>query len=145
MAVSYGGQAEKEVRHHFTWILDLKREMGKWEIQVHVRGLRFKVDLASHETCKAKHDKNVQDFLQDNPTAPPSLDVLGIQSHTATAQCSQPLTPRQLPIYICERKLGTGSFGSVDKVIDVSTGAIFARKEFYESQWGKGGNRRKTD
>lgn len=131
------------MRHHFTWILDLKKDEGKWEIGVHVRGLKFKVELASHETCKAEYNKNVEKFLQKGRTDLPSLDVLGIDSHTTTAQPSQPLTPRQLPIYICERKLGSGSFGRVDKVIDVSTGAIHAGKTFYEPQWGEGQERRR--
>lgn len=141
-AVSYSDQAKEEVRHHFAWILDLEKEEGKWKIEVYTRGLSFKVELASHKTCKAEYDKNVEDFLQKTRSDLPPLDILGINSHTTTAQPSQPLTPRQLPIYIRERKLGSGSFGGVDKVIDVSTGAIYARKAFYEPQWGKGRERR---
>lgn len=142
-AVSYSGQAREEVRHHFTWILDLEKEEGKWEIEVHARGLSFKVELASHKTCEAEYDKKADEFLEDSRTALPPLDVLGIDSHTTTAQPSQPLTPKQLPIYIRERKLGSGSFGGVDKVINVSTGAIYARKEFYEPQWEKRKERRR--
>ena len=142
-AISYNGQASEEVRRHFTWILDLEKEQGKWEIEVNARKLRFKVELASHKTCKAEYDKEVQEFLRDSRTALPPLDVLGIDSCTTTAQTSQPLTPRQLPIYIRERNLGSGSFGRVDKVINVSNGAIYARKEFYEPQWGKGKERRR--
>ena len=108
---------QQEVRHHFTWILDLKKEEGKWEVEVHIRGLRFKVELASHNTCKAKYNKNVEEFLKNSQMAIPPLDVLGIDSYTTTVQPSQSLTPRQYPIYICERKLGSGSFGRVDKVI----------------------------
>ena len=141
--VSYSGQAEDEMRRHFTWILDLEKEDGGWEIDVSVRGLGFKVELPSHKTCKAEYDKRVDDFLKDSRTALPPLDVLGIDSHTTTAQPSQSLTPRQLPIYIRERKLGSGSFGGVHKVIDVSTGATYARKEFYEPQWGKGRERKR--
>lgn len=141
--VSYSGQAEEEVRHHFIWILDLEKEEGKWEIEVNARKLRFKVEVASHEKRKAEYDKNVKDFLQNSRTCLPPLDVLGIDSQTTTAQPSQPLTPKQLPIYIRERRLGSGSFGGVDKVIDVSTGAIYARKEYYEPQWGKGKERRR--
>jgi len=143
MAVSYSGQAREEVRHHFTWILDLKKEEEKWDVEVHIRGLRFKVELASHKTCQAEYDKEVDEFLKDSRTALPPLDVLGIDSHTTTAQPSQPLTPRQLHIYIRERKLGSGSFGGVDKVIDVSTGALYARKEFYEPQWRNGKERKR--
>ncbi len=142
-AVSYSGQAIEEVRHHFTWLLDLKKEEGIWEVEVHVQGLKFKVELASHNTCKTEYDNKIEKFLKDNRTALPPLDALGIDSYTTTAQPSQPLTPRQLPIYIRERKLGSGAFGEVDKVIDVSTGAIYARKEFYEPQWEKGKERKR--
>ncbi len=143
MAVSYGDQAEYEVRHHFTWILDLKDEKGKWEIRVHVRGLEFKVELASHETGNADYDKNMKEFLEASRPALPSLDVLGIYSHATTAQDSQALTPRRRPIYISERQLGSGSFGKVDKVFNVSTGAIYARKKFYEPQWARGQEERR--
>lgn len=142
-AVGYSGQAKEEVRHHFTWILDLKREDGKWEIEVNARKLRFKVELASHETCKAEYDKKVKDFLEQSSTALPPVDGLGIDSYMTTAQPSQASTPRQLPVYISERELGRGSFGRVDRVIDVSTGGMYARKEFYEPQWGKNEERRR--
>jgi len=142
-AVSYSGQAKKEVRHHFTWILDLKRKKGKWEVGVHIRGLSFKIELASHNTCNAEYNKNVDRFLQNARRNLPPLDILGIDSHATTAQPSQPLTSRQLPIYICEKKLGNGSFGEVHKVIDVNTDAIYARKAFYEPQWGENQERRR--
>ena len=136
-AVSYDGQASKEVRHHFTWILDLQKEEGKWEVRVHVRGLEFKVELASHETCKAEYDKNVKEFLENSRMDLPPLNILGMESHITIVQPSQPLTPRQLPIYISERNLGSGSFGKVDKVVNVSTGATYARKEFKEPPLAK--------
>ncbi|KAL8816167.1 MAG: hypothetical protein Q9223_004776 [Gallowayella weberi] len=136
-AVGYNDQAIKEVRRHFTWILDLEKEEGKWEVVVNVRELRFKVELASHETCKAKYDEKVEDFLRRKSGTLPSVDGLGIDSYTTTAQTSQASTPKQLPIYISERELGHGSFGRVDRVIDVSTGVVYARKEFYEPRWGK--------
>lgn len=72
-----------------------------------------------------------------------SLDVLEIDNHTTTTQPSQPLTPRQLSIYIRERKLGSNLFGEMNKVIDVSIGAIYARKEFYEPQWEKNKERKR--
>ena len=93
-AVSYSGQAKDKVRYHFTWILDLKKKEGKWEVEVHIRGLRFKVEVASHKTYKADYNKNLEEFLKDSYTALPPLDVLGIDSHITTVQPSQPLTPR---------------------------------------------------
>ncbi|KAI9777434.1 MAG: hypothetical protein M1816_004724 [Peltula sp. TS41687] len=144
-SVSYSGQAKDEVRHHFTWILDLKKDEGKWDVEVHVPsqgGLAFKVELASHDTCKAEYNTKVKKFLDESRTALP-LEMLGIYSHTTTAQLSQSLTPRRHPIYISEQKLGGGSFGTVDKVIDVSTGAEYARKQFYEPVWRRDERRRK--
>ncbi|KAL8935150.1 MAG: hypothetical protein Q9211_004856 [Gyalolechia sp. 1 TL-2023] len=137
-AVGYSGQARKEVRRHFTWILDLTNEEGgEWEIVVNARGLSFKVELASYQTCKAEYKKKLTSFLERSSTALPPVDKLGIDSYATTAQPSQASTPKQLPIYISERELGRGSFGRVDKVIDVSTGARYARKEFFEPRWVK--------
>ncbi|KAI4228462.1 MAG: hypothetical protein L6R40_008127 [Gallowayella cf. fulva] len=116
---------------------------GKWEIEVNARKLRFKLELASHKTCKAEYDKEVKKFLKQSSTALPPVDGLGIDSYTTTAQPSQASTPRPLPVYVSERGLGRGSFGRVDRVIDVSTGAIYARKEFYEPQWAKNEERRR--
>ncbi|KAL9011220.1 MAG: hypothetical protein Q9173_003915 [Seirophora scorigena] len=67
-AVSYG-QAEEEVRHHFTWILDLDKHDGEWKVKVHVRELVFKVELASHQTCEAEYQRNVTEFLKLSQTA----------------------------------------------------------------------------
>ena len=142
-AVGYNDQAIKEVRRHFTWILDLEKEEGEWEIVVNAQELRFKVELASHETCKAEYDKRVKEFLDRKSETLPLVDGLGIDSYTTTAQPSQASTPKQLPVYISERELGHGSFGRVDRVIDVSTGAIYARKGFHEPQRGKNEERRR--
>ena len=138
-AVSYSGQASEEVRHRFIWILDLEKEEGKWEIKINVRGLEFKVEFASHETCEAEYDENVKKFLKYSRTADPAIDGIQLDSFMTTGS----LTPGQCPIYIHERNLGRGSFGGVDKVVNVSTGAIYACKEFYEPQWRKGKERRR--
>ena len=149
-AVSYDGQAEKETRHHFTWILDLKKDKGEGhnenrgrELNVLVQGLRFKIVLASHKTCWAEYCNNLESFLDEYRAALPPLGALGIDSYTTTARPSGTLTPKRLPIYIRERELGSGTFGRVGKVIDVSTGATYARKEFCEPQWRKNEGRRR--
>ncbi|KAI9675746.1 MAG: hypothetical protein M1817_001113 [Caeruleum heppii] len=129
-AVSYNGQAKDEVRNRFIWILDLKPNVGRYDVQVHIHGLSFKVELATHNTCEAEYGKKVNDFLKDLRTASPPLGGLGI--YTPTADPSESLTPKRLPIYIREQNLGSGSFGGVDKVIDMSTGSVYARKDFYE-------------
>ncbi|MDI1488801.1 MAG: hypothetical protein OHK93_008077 [Ramalina farinacea] len=142
-AVIYNGQAREEVRHHFTWILNLAKGEGEWKIVVHVRRLKFKVELASHETYKAEYNENVEKFLNHSRTADPPLGVLSINSYLTTVIPSQSLTPGQRPIYIHEEELGRGSFGRVDRVVNVSTGAIYAHKEFYEPKWEKDAEHRK--
>ncbi|KAI4089705.1 MAG: hypothetical protein L6R37_008009 [Teloschistes peruensis] len=63
-AVGYSDQAIMEVRRYFTWILDLKKENGKWEIVVNAEELRFEVELANHETCKTEYFKKLYDYSQ---------------------------------------------------------------------------------
>ncbi|KAI9772280.1 MAG: hypothetical protein M1840_001029 [Geoglossum simile] len=130
--VSYGGKARDEVRHNFTWILSLghNRKVYK-DIIVRVNRLRFKVELASHETCGAEYLGNVNKFLEEIRATLPPFDMLGIYSQKTTAPPSQSLSPKQRPIYILERELGTGAFGRVDEVVDVSTGSTYARKTFF--------------
>ena len=62
----------------------------------------------------------------------PQFDKLQIYSQGATVPPSQCLSSKQRPIYISEASLGDGKFGSVDKVVDVSTGSRYARKKFHQ-------------
>ena len=160
-AVSYSGQAEHEVRHKFPWILNLEKDKGEkkegkekeekgkgkkegeWKLKIHVRGLEFKVELTSHRTCEVDYEKNVTKFLKLSRTADPPLGGLSIDSYMTEVMPSQSRTPGQRPIYIREDNLGKGAFGQVDRVVDVSTGAIYARKTFHEPSWAKNTERRK--
>lgn len=137
-SVSYTDQGKDENRRNFTWILDQKKTVGQWDLEVRLRRLAFKVKLAGHRTCEEKYMENVDRFLQDSRTTV-SIDPLGIDSHPTTAQATQPRTPREHIIYISEdiseNQLGYGSFGVVDKVINVSTGVTYARKKFLNPRW----------
>ena len=97
----------------------------------------FRVELASHRTCEAEYEKNVGKFLEYSQTADPFLGGLSIDSYTTEVAPGQSRTPGQRPIYIHVEPLGKGAFGQVDKVIDVSTGAIYAHKTFHESPWAR--------
>ena len=46
-------------------------------------------------------------------------------------------SPRQEPIYLLEEELGRGSFGTVYKAVDVSTGDVHAAKKFHYGDWKK--------
>lgn len=63
--------------------------------------------------------------------------MLSIDSYTTEVAPSQFRTPRRRPVYIHEEKLGKGSFGQVDRVVGVSTGAIYAHKTFHEPPWAE--------
>lgn len=89
------------------------------------------LELATHATCKADYEANRDSFLKAREKALPALDVLGINSQLSTTAPSQPRTAKQLPIYHTVRFLGCGSFGTIYKVRDVSTGEDYAAKKFH--------------
>lgn len=142
-AVSYDEQAKDEVRHHFTWIHNLKNDEGEYyKIQVHIGELEFKVKLASYQTCEVEYNENMENFLKNSRTADPPLGALNIDSFT-TEVPSHSCTPGQRPVYVEQKILGEDSFGRVYKVIDASTGAIYARKTFHHPRWVKDLERRR--
>ena len=111
---------------------------------MHLQNLEFEVQLASHETCQTDYDKRVNKSLILGRTVDPPLGGLTIDSYTIEVASSQSRTPGQRPVYISECVLGKGSFGTVDRVINASIGAIYARKTFHESMWTNSrGNQRK--
>ncbi|KAI9789470.1 MAG: hypothetical protein M1816_006012 [Peltula sp. TS41687] len=74
---------------------------------------------------------NLRDsYLRERGDAIPPLDVLGIQSQSTTMAPTGSHSPRQRPIYLKREKLGSGSFGTVHRMIDVSTGEVYAGKRF---------------
>ena len=129
--VSYDGQCERQLRHQFNWLLFDKFR----KIVVTVQELSFEIRLAIHETCKMAYSEKVQEFCEASQTALPSLDILGIKSQLTTAPLSQALSPMRQPIYLLGQELGSGAFGQVYKVMNVSTGLEYAGKQFYQQCW----------
>ncbi|KAI9717981.1 MAG: hypothetical protein M1828_007017 [Chrysothrix sp. TS-e1954] len=126
--VTYRGES-KGNRKNFTWILDLI----EGDVEVHVAGLCFRIDLATHESCQVEYDANVEKYMRESACCghPPLLDGLALRSQTTTAQPSRPDSPTQLPILLKASKVGGGYFADVYQVINVSDGRVFARKEFH--------------
>ncbi|KAK5141074.1 hypothetical protein LTR04_002730, partial [Oleoguttula sp. CCFEE 6159] len=120
--VSYDGQARDQKRSYFTWIIF----QGLEKIKVHLAGTNFKfqIKLAEHENCEPKYLEHVNTFLEERRTLEESgpavshLDMLDIHSRNTTAAPSEPLSPRQGPIYLLHEELGRGEFGRVYKVIN---------------------------
>ena len=139
------------MRHHFTWILDLPKDKGEdgrkknWTTGVHVRELTFEVKLASHQTCEDDYIENMDQFLILSRTSDPPLSGLSIDNCTTEVAPSQSRTPGQRPVYISESFLGEGTFGRVDRVVDASTAAIYARKIFREPSNATGKEHRRKE
>lgn len=133
----------REKRHHFTWILsgdDVPDKARKIVIQI--EEIRFQIIISKHDTYPGLYNDNINRFLREaNANDELPLSALGIESTTSTAQQSGAHTPTpQTPIYIKQWKLGSGHFSIVNRVWDVSTGFVYAAKEFFnmkESEWRK--------
>ncbi|EED15615.1 hypothetical protein TSTA_050540 [Talaromyces stipitatus ATCC 10500] len=132
-AVTYSNQISREMRRNFEWILDLNREGDRlWEVEVYVpnlKGLSLNLVFSDHSTCKEEYSARVDRFLANCLSTLPPLHLIGLDSPTADA--STAMTPRKQPIYLRERKTGSGALARVYLVIDVSTGKQYAQKEFH--------------
>ncbi|KAG8530168.1 uncharacterized protein KY384_005651 [Bacidia gigantensis] len=131
MSVSYDDQGGDEKRCQYTWFLDLVDEgEQKMIVKVHLVGLSFEIHLPDHHECREQYDASVEEFVQNTETSDLPVDLLGIHSDASTAMVSQPSSPRQRPFFVTRLELGSGAFGSVDKVVDERTRATYARKTF---------------
>lgn len=133
--VEYDGKG-KERRRNFTWIIG--GHIGpdntkKIVIELNTK-LRFRI-LVSKPSFPTTYSDNVKMF-RANFAAETSLPLgaLGIQSNASTAASSGTSSPTGDHIFLGEKKLGSGSFATVFRVWDVSTGAEFASKRFNDDQ-----------
>lgn len=133
--VEYDGKG-RERRRNFTWIIGGQSGPDKTEtivIEFNTK-LRFQI-LVSKPSIPTIYSDNVRIFRANFPaeTSLP-LGVLDIQSNASTAAPSGTSSPIGDPVFIGEEKLGSGSFATVFRVWDVSTGAEFASKRFGDLQ-----------
>ena len=136
------------LRNHFTWILfdhyenivvtlnKAKPEDDEDKTKVKAKNtneLIFKVEWPKNrnELYWAEYNAHRDAYLEDRRNALPSLSQLGVESQQTTAQLTAPHAPRQQPMYLPEEELGRGQFGTVHKVLDVSTGDEYAGKTFH--------------
>lgn len=107
---------EPRGRNQFTWILFYKYKNIKIALKKDGNKLVFKVEWPDRKSCQAQ---------------------LGVESQQTTTLLTAQHSPRQQPIYLPEEKLGRGSFGTVYKAVDVSTGYEYAVKMFHGGNWKK--------
>lgn len=129
-AVSYNGWGEKITRlRGFKWILS----RGK-VLSVHLPNYSLGLLLPTYETCQtADYQENVTAYLKNSYDAVPRFDQLATESLDRTAFSTNPLSPRQHPIYVPSEELGEGTFGRVFRVTDVSTAHEYAAKVFKDN------------
>lgn len=133
--VSYEGQGDYP-RTHFTWIMFDDIQSIIVTVGKRTSELQFQVVLPERNSDAIKSYKQKRkQYLKDCRNAPILLDRLGIESEETTARPSQSQSPKGRPIYILGTKIGQGGFGAVYMARDVSTGDIYAGKEFYGSGW----------
>ena len=138
--VDYNGE-DPSRRTQFTWILfdtyqNIKITLGEKE------DLIFKIKWPDHGTYRAEYEAYRNAYFKERRSALPTLSQLGMESQQTTAVPTAQHSPRQEPpgqepIYLLEEELGRGSFGTVHKAVDVSTGDVHAAKKFHHSDWKK--------
>lgn len=91
----------------------------------------------NREHCQAEYKAHREAYLEERRNTLPTLGQLDVESQQTTALLTALHSPRQQPIYLPEEELGRGGFGTVYKAVDVSTGDIYAAKEFLGGHWKK--------
>ena len=132
----------REKRHHFSWILSGENLDEINQIIIKIGDIEFQIIISKHETYPDLYSDNVDRFLYEAKVGNElPFGALGFQSTTSTAQQSGAHTPTpHTPIYINQWRLGKGHFSIVNRVWNVSTGFVYASKEFFnmkESEWRK--------
>ena len=136
--VDYNGE-DPPGRNQFTWILFATYE----NIQITMGDLIFKVKWPENRKfCLAEYETHRDAYFEERRNALPPLSQLDMASQQTTAVPTVQHSPRQEPlgqepIYLLEEELGRGSFGTVHKAVDVSTGDVYAAKRFHHSDWKK--------
>ncbi len=125
--VSYNRQHGDQVRAHFTWILFTW--VHTFEVRIPETDIAFRVELSWDARSPPKILENFFAACQSSEQLP-KLRPLGLESRTSTAAPSGSKSPPgQDPIYHFEaNSLGSGGFGTVYKVHNVSTGEQYAAK-----------------
>ncbi|KAL9041404.1 MAG: hypothetical protein Q9180_001302 [Flavoplaca navasiana] len=137
--VSFNDQGTRHPRHRFSWILFPQFGPIRIEIGKHGRyEFTAELEFPTHITCEADYLANLKSYMQKMKNADPSVDLLNFSTETAARTGA--LSPRQQPQYYIhyqEGLLGKGEFGAVYKATDVSSGNVYAAKQFFRAGWAK--------
>jgi len=113
-----------EKRSNFVWILD--PDMRNIVIRLH-KDIVFRVEVVIKDTESPAQLRRIGQFLR--PRSPEALlDALQLDTGRTT-RATGSHTPKTGPILVKLKTLGQGSFGSVSRSWNVSTGVSYAVKE----------------
>lgn len=145
MYVAYNGQGINKLRHKFTWVFlpEIQEITGRIGDKRDEGKLEFEFQIPPHHTCLVRYRANCNSYVSKMRAArrdagQSSLDPfarLNMDSQQSSAVQTRPLSPRQGRWYFKGVELGRGSFGVVYQAVDVSTGSIYALKEFIKHGW----------
>ncbi|KAL8856088.1 MAG: hypothetical protein Q9178_007283 [Gyalolechia marmorata] len=136
-SVNYKHEAPSS-RNHFTWVL-----LDDYE-NIHVtlncgkpNQLIFKIERPhNRKHCLSQYEAYREIYLnRERHSTLPLMGQLGVESQQPTATVTASESPRQHSIYLKQAKLGAGTFGTVYKVVDVSTGSVYAGKASHDGSW----------
>ena len=134
-----GGETRATIRlakpDHFTWILSGEGFLDGERILIKIGDIKFKIVVSEQSIDSPRYIENVDRFLrQAHENEEFSFSSLSIQN---TPDPSRPQTPqprKHNPIYIDEKLIiGSGSYSTVRRVWDVSTGIKYAAKHFKDT------------
>ncbi|EER40150.1 serine/threonine protein kinase [Histoplasma capsulatum H143] len=125
-AVSYDHWGEKYKRRGFQWILNLGKEIQ--DISIHLSdGFRLDITLPNHASCLKEYYENVNSYVKESQDSVLALGGLNVPSQDST----RVRTPLNDPIYFPQDIIGSGTYGTVWNVLDVSTGISYASKKLH--------------
>ncbi|OAX80861.1 serine/threonine protein kinase [Emergomyces africanus] len=122
-AVSHDGLEAEHWRRGFTWVLSLDRVTPCIHL---LNGISLEIKIPTHNSrrCQEQYQENVKAYLEASNDQSLALGGLNVLSRDPT----QPHTPILDPIYLPIKAIGSGSYGTVSKVINVSNGLTYASK-----------------
>lgn len=124
--VSYGGN-EVVKRKDFVWTLFSDRDI----IITVANFLSFMIKFPQHGPGRQRYRELRQRYIQSRPESEVNIGLLGVEPETRQVTgTSTPLLKWSKPAYVGRGYLGEGTFGIIDKAIDVSSRELYARKTF---------------
>ena len=125
-------------RQDFVWVLFKNTDI----VFTTRAGSIFRIRVLREASDRTEHLERLEKFLtvgRVTADAPASKKLIGhhnldLGGFDETATCSLPQASLLDPLYHFIKELGSGSFGTVHKAVNLSTGFVYAAKKFVRCQ-----------